>query len=364
MEYKGSILYIGGFELPDKNAAAQRVIGIAKGLRELGYSVYFLNSLKKRIRSSEQKKDYYGFCCYEYKRETKLDYLILANTCIRKIQQIKPNIVIAYNYPGFALGQICRYCKKEHIRCYADVTEWYHANEGNYIYRIIKNLDTAYRMKRVHKKLDGIIAISRYLYEYYKDCVRTIMIPPTIDIMDEKWNVNVHKQKNTVSFVYAGYPSTQKEKLNLVVDAIEKVSSKYKILLNIVGISEKQFKQIYGVKNKISERVKFWGKVSHEKAIEIVKKSNWSIILRENNKVVQAGFPTKLVESISCATPVIANDFSNIKEYLNKFNGILVPEILDIDKAITKAINESKQPQKDMFDYHLYLEPLKKLFVD
>ena len=32
-----SILYLGGFELPDKNAAAQRVMANAKLLREMGF---------------------------------------------------------------------------------------------------------------------------------------------------------------------------------------------------------------------------------------------------------------------------------------------------------------------------------------
>ena len=40
-EGKGSVLYVGGFELPDKNAAAHRVINNAKILRELGYRVIF-----------------------------------------------------------------------------------------------------------------------------------------------------------------------------------------------------------------------------------------------------------------------------------------------------------------------------------
>ena len=41
------IIYIGGFELPDKNAAAHRVLGNAKILRELGYKVILIefNSL-------------------------------------------------------------------------------------------------------------------------------------------------------------------------------------------------------------------------------------------------------------------------------------------------------------------------------
>ena len=39
-----TILYIGGFELPDKNAAAHRVVANGKALRELGYSVVFFDS--------------------------------------------------------------------------------------------------------------------------------------------------------------------------------------------------------------------------------------------------------------------------------------------------------------------------------
>ena len=44
-EMKKTVLYIGGFQLPDKNAAALRVLGNAKILTELGYRVVFLNAL-------------------------------------------------------------------------------------------------------------------------------------------------------------------------------------------------------------------------------------------------------------------------------------------------------------------------------
>ena len=40
------ILYIGGFELPDKNAAAHRVLAIAKALRDGGIEVIFLGVSK------------------------------------------------------------------------------------------------------------------------------------------------------------------------------------------------------------------------------------------------------------------------------------------------------------------------------
>ncbi len=39
MHTKKTIIYVGGFELPDKNAAAQRVLANAKIFRDLGYNV-------------------------------------------------------------------------------------------------------------------------------------------------------------------------------------------------------------------------------------------------------------------------------------------------------------------------------------
>lgn len=358
-----TILYIGGFELPDKNAAAQRVVGIAKGLRELGHTVVFLNSLKKCDKMIEPREvEYYGFKCYEYKRENKRDYLLLGDKALEQIEKIQPNAIIAYNYPAIALEKIRRYCKKNNTKCFADTTEWYQAFGNNPIYRIIKNMDTMYRMTRVQKKLDGVIAISRYLYDYYKDEVKTIIIPPIVDMNDKKWGINAHKNDKITTFVYAGSPSAQKERLDLITRAIEQIPSQYPVLLNVVGIDENEFKMMYKWTTPISDRVKFWGRVDHIKAIEIIKQSSWSIILRDNNQVVKAGFPTKLVESISCGTPVIVNDFSNIKEYLDDTNSIMISDFYEINFAVIKAIESPKVIDDSQFDYHRYLEILQVFF--
>ncbi len=45
-----TILYIGNFDLPDKNAAAHRVLGNGCALRELGYKLVF-------VGASEMGKD-------------------------------------------------------------------------------------------------------------------------------------------------------------------------------------------------------------------------------------------------------------------------------------------------------------------
>ena len=336
---KETILYIGGFELPDKNAAAHRVIGIAKGLRMLGFRVIFLNSLKGKASLTKKKKQYFGFECYEYGREKKSDYLIFAKTVIAMLSKIRPSMVIAYNYPALALQKINRVCKQYGIKCYADTTEWYEIRDGKLLYRLIKNFDSTYRMAVVQKKLDGIIAISEYLYEYYNKQIKTVRIPPTIDIEEEKWGINEKREKkHEKTFVYAGSPSSVKEELDVIVRNIINVSEKNKVRFVIVGITKDEFIQMYSWKDTLPEVICFCGRLSHIETIKLVKYADWSIIIRENDsRVVKAGFPTKLVESISCGTPVIVNTFSNIEDYINETNSIILENELDLQHTIEKA---------------------------
>jgi len=358
----GKVLYIGGFELPDKNAAAQRVIGIAKCIRDIGYQVVFVNALKK-CDYAPSSKEYFGFSTLEYRRESVFDYLIQGRTAIKIIRDEKPNIVIAYNYPSVALNNIRRYCQNNSIKCIADVTEWSRACGGNVFYRLIKNMDTCFRMRYVHKHMDAVIAISRYLYNYYRDYTPVCLVPPLIDIKEEKWRIYQPKDTMITSFVYAGSPSAIKERLDLIVAAVDACAKKERIVLNIVGITKPQFIRMFNWKKPLSDAILFWGRQSHEETIRIVKKSNWSILIRDNNSVVKAGFPTKLVESISCGTPVLANKFSNIDDFLNANNSLVLEKIDLIERQIKIACNKHLEVDKSIFHYEKYIDEVRKIFM-
>lgn len=106
------ILYIGGFQLPDKNAAALRVLANGKILRNLGHRVIFVNALMDGGQAQAVLVDYEGFECIEYKRESQGKYLFSGRKIRRLIEEYKAGCVIAYNYPAVALNSIRRFCKK------------------------------------------------------------------------------------------------------------------------------------------------------------------------------------------------------------------------------------------------------------
>lgn len=349
------ILYIGGFELPDKNAAAQRVIGIAKAINELGHEVYFLNYTNS-VKIPSWKK-YFGFKCYEKPKRGLVKQITDISDAIMIIRDKKIDCVIMYNYPSIAMSKLLRWCKKKSVKCYADVTEWY-VEKGNSLHAIIKTWDSERRMRKLHFKTSGVIAISEYLYKYYKNKIPTVKIPPIVDIQDEKWQGFKEKSNEYCTFIYAGSPSSQKECLDKIIEAVE--NTKRPALLQIIGITKEQYETMYQVEYR-GEKTKFLGRMGHKEVIALVKKANWSVIIREKNRAVTAGFPTKLVESISCGTPVIANHFSNIEDYLDADNSILC-DIESIEYAVNTAFDKKVNVKNTIFDYRNYIDGVRTLF--
>lgn len=345
-------LYVGGFELPDRNAAAHRVIGIAKAIKKLGHEVFFLNYTS--VASKASWKTYFGFECYDKPKQGLAKQVTDISDAIMVIQEKQIDCVIMYNYPAFAMSRLLKWCKKASIKCYADATEWYVA-EGKSPYALIKRWDSETRMKKLHFKTDGVIAISEYLYQYYKYKVHTVKIPPIVDIQDDKWRGETKKNLDCIVFVYAGSPSAQKECLDKIVDAIETKDAP--AWLQIIGITKEQYETMYKTKYT-GTKTEFLGRVDHMSVVALVKQANWSIIIRENNQVVKAGFPTKLVESISCGTPVIVNRFSNVEDYLTTDNSIIC-DMDSIDDAINQACEKQIVVDKDIFDYRQYIGQLQ-----
>ncbi len=357
----GTIIYIGGFELPDKNAAAHRVLGNGKVFRELGYNVVFIGISHSCDELTVRNHD--GFECWfiPYPRTTVgwLNYL----TDISVIKTVASNhkdvcAMVFYNYQAGALWRAMRYCRKHHKKCIADVTEWYVANHDSRVQRLVKNMDTAIRMKLLHKKTDGVIVICRFLHEYYRNCANVVEIPPLTDNREPKWQVGAEKD-GRFTLVYAGSPSALKERIDRIIEAVDGCDMDCRLI--VVGITKEGYEAAYQTRCT-SSRVEFMGRLSNSETIRTLKRAHYSIIIRDNNLVVRAGFPTKLAESISAGVPVIVNPFSNIQDYLDDSNSVIVTDD-NIKDAINRAAQKQRTPDTGLFDYRSWIKEMKEFMI-
>ena len=371
MTDKGTIIYLGRYEMPDKDATANRVLSNGKIFKELGYNVVFIGWNKSLVWKTEIDKKpviYNGFDCWEFPVPHKKEehfFLLKDAQRIKQIIDKYPNtkMLIAYNYPAIALSRINKLCKKRRIKCVADITEWYGSGSKGLLIQTIRTLDTFWRMRFVHKRLDGHIVISDYLWDYYSSVkIETIKLPPLVDLSLPKWYNKKKDKENSgkTTLVYAGSPCAKKERLDLLVRAIIKVGA---FKLNVVGITKDEFLKMYPQKqhkdyNDIDNTVRFYGRINHIEALENVKNADYSVIIRENNRITKAGFPTKFVESISCGTPVITSKNSDVEDYIiSGKNGYTVSlENLEQDLMIIKENMACIDFDRTLFDYKKYIK--------
>lgn len=372
----GTIVYVGGFELPDRNAAAHRVVNNAKILEKIGYTLLLCgvkkakNVKKEIIDISSERKEYvrkYPNSFIDWLiLEMNIDYLKIAKEKYSDLRGI-----VMYNPHILSLFRTIVFCKKNKIRVLIDVTEWYEHKFSLKPIKFIKWCDTNISMKILYKKVDGMIVISNYLKNYYQKRIRNIaIIPPLIDISDDKWNDENAQDIEKVVFVYSGVPEKDKDRLDLIIDAFANVKKDF--LFVIVGISEEEFYDLYPeYKEKINGmngKIDFKGKLSHKESVKVIKHSDYGIIVRNKSIKNNAGFPTKFVEYLTCGIGIISNKTSDIELYYPMENSIILNSIETncICDAINASINNGKIIKKtsNIFDYNLYVDKLEKVFND
>ena len=364
------ILYVGGFELPDKNAAAHRVLGNAKALRELGYEVIFLD-VDKDFQGNclSEEHDTEGFRTFSQRHANDLKGLFRYASTPLYVEEILElfddwEAVIAYNYPSIALDKLRKIGKRRGIKVYADCTEWYGLDRLT-LRDAIVFLDSTVRMRIVHKKLDGVICISRYLEDYYRKHTKTVIIPPLVDKADLKWSL-MDRENGSLHFLYSGSPGYQKDRLDKIISAVCDCAGHCD--LTIIGLSEREYLLRYPKeRNRVrmlaaSGKLKFLGRLPHKVTLDYLKRANFSIFFRTRTRTTMAGFPTKFVESISCAVPVITTDTSDLNQYIHDgLNGLLLPQDRFSD-ALCELIDSggltyhSFHVENDCFDYRKFIE--------
>ena len=116
------------------------------------------------------------------------------------------------------------------------------------------------------------------------------------------------------------------------------------------------------------------GRVSHEAVLDILKETDFTLLVRApEQRYAKAGFPTKVVESLANATPVVCNLSSDLSDYLRDGENALLlqsnrPE--DVAHGLRRALALTEpekeamrvcalESAKEYFDYRNYISVLR-----
>lgn len=396
-----NVLYIGNFSFPFGDAGGKRVYSNGKILKELGYNVIFIGvskNLKSISSLKETESDYDGFKYYNFPYPSKnLDWIKYIKTFnLMKDLLFKDKIIndlhliIYYGSPAvsFFVTKLIRFCKAKNIKIVADSTEWLTGRSTNsYFFNIAKLFDETYKMSYANKKAAGVIVASSYLENYYKKSgCKTVIIPP-LSTIKNKFSESDSNLIDKKVISYAGQPFrknqkeidpiTFKDRIDKMVMLLLTAKKKNcKFIFNVYGLTKEEY--LYAIPShskiidELGESICFYGPTSNEEVVNKISKSDFTFLIRDNNKRSNVGFPTKISESISCGTPVITTRTSDLENYIIEGkNGFFIDTPtgeIDVNKFI-EIMNLDKDKMISMKKYCInnnifYYEEFKDKMAD
>lgn len=214
--------------------------------------------------------------------------------------------------------RLLSWCRKHGIPLVADVVEWYDPRQmaggrfGPF------NLSAQWALRHLYPRADGVIAISRLLANHYSRAgLPVVRVPPTADVHGvEPGSGSGRANGEKLRLVYAGTPG-KKDLLRNVIEGVELVDPDgARLELTVLGPSAGEVTSMLGGR-PLPHSVRAIGQIEQTAVGAYIGKADFSVLLREPARFSNAGFPTKLVESMAHGTPVISNVTSDIALYLH-----------------------------------------------
>lgn len=317
---KGTILYIGNFELPDKGASANRVMTNRLLFRECGYRTVYLGVTKEEqfegIRRASFDADVYERA-YPSSTKVWLERLHSLKDILDVAQKYEDiRFVVFYNAPFSLVRKAHRHFQNSDVKVLYDCTEWNTDTEGNKLKRLYKKYDTHQIRHNLDKVVDGLIVISSLMKKSYQR-VPIIQLPPLVDVESDIWNQERNRTDSDFEFCYAGDPG-KKDDLCVLIDAFLRME-RDDVKLCIIGVEKESFmndhQEYASMLNKEEKKVSFLGRVPHKAVIQKLISTDCFVFIRESNLRNNAGFPTKFAEAYTSGARIIATNISDIAEY-------------------------------------------------
>ena len=337
------IVICGLLKFPAGDAGSLRQYQLAVMLRELGHDVLIAGLGSANNHRIEQYRDVlftslrYGDSKFHNKA---MSHLLYWTNLKRVLRNYQPDAIIMDDLDPWKTLKIKQYCKRNSIRLLHDSVEWYSPEQFKH-----GKLSRMYLRKELLNRVMidkncRVIAISRYLEEHFRQkgcrCVRIPIVITEADLSVEK-NLPVDK----VVFTYAGQPG-KKDYLHVMLEAMALLPDnlRERVVFNIVGCSKEQM-MAAGINSevftKLEKQLIIHGRVGHDEVLRILKGTHFTLLMRSPiQRYAQAGFPTKVVESLSRSTPVICNLTSDLGMYLTD----------DVDALIVYECNAAMLMQK------------------
>jgi glycosyltransferase involved in cell wall biosynthesis len=334
-----TIVYIGGFELPDKNAAAQRVLNNGQVLRALGYRVILIGVSRARAYDHhihpanaggadvEAWEVGYPTGSGQWFEMIRADWPVRQLVDMGRVAPDEMAAVICYNHPAIAQRKIARLARRWRAAALTDCTEWYATRPWTSLANIVKNVDVSLRMRSINRRMDGIITTSPFMTDFYRSTGLPIVEIPTLMEKPEGEAPVVETALTPMPLfaVASGFAKGTRaadvhDRIDWILELLDGAATQGgQFVLRIVGVDRERFLSVFpdhaALLGRLGDSVIFMGRQPRAKVLRHLQASAFAFVLRHESRVTLAGFPSKYSEAVTYGTPVIINALPSVRAY-------------------------------------------------
>lgn len=384
---KDQIIFLGDFLFPEGDAAAIRTLSLARICRDLGFAVTVIG--KGQLRPEDQDGD-----TGQYRIEG-IRYLTMNPTRVSAIHRLRHPIrrlrqsvsalealdsehirAVIINASGSArhVPFVSAFCRRRSIPLIGDVCEWYDARQMNY-----GRLDPAYAafciaFHYLLPRFRHLIVVSRLLERHFEGHGRQVIrIPPVVD--PRKIPCVDRTPKGRLVLLYAGLPG-RKDLLREFLVALASLApdERSRVEFRLLGPTKPELIALLGgsadLLDLLADTVKPLGRVPRDRVLDALQEAHFTVLLRPDKRYANAGFPSKVPESLAAGAPILLNFTSDLGEYLGDGTAALPVHDCspaEVTDALRRALQLSQEELLDLrrgarakaeryFDYRLYVD--------
>lgn len=375
------ILIITTGWFPEGEAGSVRLMMVGRTLVAGGYDVTVLCRGKLNDDGNVSGIEYISFRNLDgSKIVAGFDYYRFPFKVKRYLRKNRNNIHAIYIYNAhIEVFKYCKqFCKKNGIELIHDCVEWYSPEnypegEKNAAYKTKNKINT-----EIIDPSFKIIAISKYLEEYFASKgIETLRLPILCD-HTEREQPKI-KNGDDLTVFYGGFPG-RKDNIGNILAAALLLTEEERAKLRIVWVGPtKQYlveKAGYSADtiDRCASFLEIKGKMPRPELLQLMESADFALLVRDAElRYAKAGFPSKVVEALANATPMLCNLSSDLDEYLvDGYNAILsrdhMPEALAeaLRRALALTAEEKNmmsrnalETARSKLDYRLYVDELK-----
>jgi glycosyltransferase involved in cell wall biosynthesis len=128
-----------------------------------------------------------------------------------------------------------------------------------------------------------------------------------------------------------------------------------------------------GLLDQLGDTVNPLGRVPRSQVLEALQEAHFTVLLRPDRRYSNAGFPSKVPESLAAGVPILLNLTSDLREYLGDGTAALLVDDsspMEVTRAIRRALQLTPEELSDFrrcarakaekyFDYRVYVDSFK-----